>query len=182
MFHHPKFGNNFGDELSMTEKSHYRTLRDHKCAPPWSRHPCWRPHCDDCRVTAAHPPGGHSIEETARGKDDSIVTQDEPTVQLRQSLDGSAEIEIGDVAQRLRMPPQTIQNQRSGFGEHGILIPSANNVPTRRPARPSRASSTASPIIGSRTSGPYSVTSQRMLSNIIAHLAAGRHQVVTTNQ
>src|SRR4029077_8314201 len=44
--------------------------------------------------------------------------------------------------------------------------PSVNSVPTRLPSRPSRAISTASPIRNSRTSGSYSVTWQRMLSNI----------------
>src|SRR5437016_8972645 len=44
--------------------------------------------------------------------------------------------------------------------------PSVNSVPTRLPSRPSRAISTASPIRDSRTSGSYSVTWQRMLSNI----------------
>src|SRR5579863_7814302 len=44
--------------------------------------------------------------------------------------------------------------------------PSVNNVPTRLPSRPSRAISTASPIRDSRTSASYSVTWQRMLSNI----------------
>src|ERR1700722_11911353 len=44
--------------------------------------------------------------------------------------------------------------------------PSVNSVPIRLPSLPSRAISTASPISGSSTSGSYSVTSQRRLSNI----------------
>src|ERR1700746_76644 len=44
--------------------------------------------------------------------------------------------------------------------------PNVIRVPTRLPSRPSRAISTASSISDSRTSGSYSVTWQRMLSNI----------------
>src|SRR6266581_8311363 len=51
--------------------------------------------------------------------------------------------------------------------------PSVNSVPTRLPSRPSRAISTASPISDSRTSGSYSVTWQRMLSNIHQLLSFG---------
>ncbi len=43
--------------------------------------------------------------------------------------------------------------------------PRVNSVPIRLPSRPSRAISTASSIKGSKTSGSYSVTWQRMLSN-----------------
>jgi hypothetical protein len=52
------------------------------------------------------------------------------------------------------------------FASTAFSSPSVNSVPTRRPSRPSRAISTASPIRDSRTSGSYSVIWQRMLSNI----------------
>src|SRR5690348_2363007 len=44
--------------------------------------------------------------------------------------------------------------------------PNVNNVPMRRPSRPSRAISTASSMSGPKISGSYSLTWQRMLSNI----------------
>jgi hypothetical protein len=56
--------------------------------------------------------------------------------------------------------------------------PSVNSVPTRLPSRPSRAISTASPIRDSSTSGSYSVTWQRMLSNI--HQIPSLRAVATT--
>jgi hypothetical protein len=40
---------------------------------------------------------GYRIEVAARGEDNSFATHYESTIQLRQFLDGSAEIEIGDV-------------------------------------------------------------------------------------
>src|SRR5712675_1599192 len=52
------------------------------------------------------------------------------------------------------------------FASTALSSPSVNSVPTRLPSRPSRAISTASPIRDSRMSGSYSVSWQRMLSNI----------------
>ena len=46
---------------------------------------------------------GDSIEIAARGKDNSVAAYYKPTVQLRQFLDGSPEIEIGDMSRRLGM-------------------------------------------------------------------------------
>jgi hypothetical protein len=46
---------------------------------------------------------GHGIEVAARGENNSVATHDEPTVQLRQLLDGSAQIEIGDMPRSLRV-------------------------------------------------------------------------------
>src|SRR5580693_1830866 len=54
--------------------------------------------------------------------------------------------------------------------------PSVNSVPTRLPSRPSRAISTARPMRDSRTSGSYSVTWQRILSNI-HQTPPARHQI-----
>jgi hypothetical protein len=87
----------------MTGKSHYRTLRDHN-----AHRLGHGTHVGGGNVTTAESQRhihlcGHGVELTARGKEDSIVTHDEPSVQLRQFHDGSAEIEIGDVAQRLRI-------------------------------------------------------------------------------
>src|ERR1700735_198735 len=79
------------------------------------------------------------------------------------------------VPRRLRL---VIWSEDSGCPDNGSKIndldlastafssPSVNSVPTRLPSRPSRAISTASPIRDSRTLGSYSVTWQRMLSNI----------------
>jgi hypothetical protein len=50
------------------------------------------------------------------------VTHDKTTIQLGQFFDGSAEVGIGDVAGRFRMPQQWIQNQRSGSCQHCIFI------------------------------------------------------------
>src|SRR5246127_5532332 len=60
--------------------------------------------------------------------------------------------------------------------------PSVNSVPTRLPSRPSRAISTASPIKDSRTSGSYSVTWQRMLSNIHQILSLTIHASYYTHR
>ena len=52
--------------------------------------------------------------------------------------------------------------------------PSVNSVPMRLPSRPSRAISTARLIRDSRTSGSYSLTWQRILSNIRRTPVSGR--------
>ena len=90
MIHHPNLGNDFADQLSMTEKSDYRALRDDNsnsfgnCA-----------HVGGGNVTAAESQRhvhlcGHGIEIAACGKDNSFATDHEPAVQLCQFLDRSA--------------------------------------------------------------------------------------------
>src|ERR1700756_1268111 len=107
----------------------------------------------------------------ARGKDNSFATYHEPTVQLRQFLNGSAEIEIGDMS---RSPNNGSKINALDLASTAFSSPSVNRVPTRLPSRLSRAISTASPIRDSRASGSYSVTWQRMLSNIHQLRASGR--------
>jgi len=97
MIHHPDLGNDFADQLSMTEKSHHRTLGNHNTYRVGDS-----THIGGGNVTAAESQRhvhlcGHGIEVAARGKDNSFAAYHEPTVQLRQFFDGSAEIEIGDV-------------------------------------------------------------------------------------
>jgi hypothetical protein len=64
------------------------------------------------------------------------------------------------------MPRQWIHIKGLDLASTAFSSPTVNSVPTRLPSRPSRAILTASPIRDSRTSGSYSVTWQRMLSNI----------------
>src|SRR5580704_8952813 len=123
MVHHPNLRNDFTDQPSMAEKSHHRTLRNYN-----AHRLGHSTHVGGGNMTAAEPQRhvhlcGHGVEIAARGKDDAFATYHEPTVQLRQFLDGSAEIEIADMSRRLRMPQQRVQNQWSGFCEHGGLIP-----------------------------------------------------------
>src|SRR5580698_3310157 len=97
MIQHPKLGNDFSNQLSMTEEPYQRTFRDDNshgfgnCA-----------HVGGGDVTAAKSERhvhlrGYRIEVAARGEDNSFATHNEPTIQLRQFLDGSAKIEIGNV-------------------------------------------------------------------------------------
>jgi hypothetical protein len=86
-----------GTELSMTEKSHHRALRNHD-----AHRLGHSAHVGGGNVTAAESERhvhlrGYRIEVAARGEDNSFATHYESTIQLRQFLDGSAEIEIGDV-------------------------------------------------------------------------------------
>src|SRR6202041_1620210 len=122
MIHHPKLGNDFADELPMAEKSYDRTLRNHDADRLG-----YGAHVGSRNVTAPETHRylhlcGPGVEVAARGKHNSIVADDEGTVQLSQFLNGSAEIEISDLAQRHRMTQQRVQNQRSGPGEHGVLV------------------------------------------------------------
>src|SRR5258706_4337634 len=108
MIHHPKLGNDFADQLSMTEKSHHRTLGHYN-----THRLSHSTHVGGSNVTAAEsqrhvPKCGCGVEVAARGKDNSVMTYHETTIQLRQFLDGSPEIEIGDVAGRLGMAQQRI--------------------------------------------------------------------------
>jgi len=93
MIHHPHLGNDLAHQVSVTEKPHNRTLRHDNsngsghCA-----------HVGGSNVTAAKTQRhvdfcGDSIEIAARGKDNSVAAYYKPTVQLRQFLDGSAEID-----------------------------------------------------------------------------------------
>ncbi len=97
MIHHPNLGNDFADQVSMTEESHHRTLRNDNshgfgnCA-----------HVGGGDVTAAESQRhvhlcSHGVEVAARGKKNSFTTYHKPAVQLRQFFDGSAEIEIVEV-------------------------------------------------------------------------------------
>ena len=97
MIHHPDLGNDFANQLSVTEKAYHRTLGDHN-----THRLSDRTHVGGGNVTAAESQRDvhfcrHSIEVAARGKENSLTTYHEPAVQLRQFFDGSAEIEIGDV-------------------------------------------------------------------------------------
>jgi len=94
MIHHPNLGNDFSDQSSMTEKPHHRTLGNHHTDSLGNR-----THVGSGKVTAAESQRhvhlcGHGIEVAARGKEDSIVGHDEPSIQLRQFFDGSAPVEI----------------------------------------------------------------------------------------
>src|ERR1700730_9676043 len=80
---HPKLRNDFADQLSMTEKSHHRTLRTHNAHRFGSR-----THVGSRNVTAAESQRhvhlcGHGVEVAARGEENSVVTYHEPTIQLR---------------------------------------------------------------------------------------------------
>src|SRR5258708_7100542 len=97
MIHHPDLGNDFANQLSVTEKAYHRTLGDHNTHRLGDG-----AHVGGGNVTAAESQRhvhfrGHSIEVAARGKENSFPTDHEPAIQLRQFLDRSAEIEIGDV-------------------------------------------------------------------------------------
>jgi hypothetical protein len=74
MIHHPKLGNNFGDQLSVAEKSHDRALGNH-----YAYGLGHSAHVGGGNVTAAESQPdihlcGHCIEVAARGKHNSIVT------------------------------------------------------------------------------------------------------------
>jgi len=92
VIHHPNLGNDFADQLTMTEKPHHRTLRDDN-SHGFSN-------CAQVRggnVTATESQRhvhlcSHGIEIAARGKENSLATYHEPAVQLRQFLDSSAQI------------------------------------------------------------------------------------------
>src|SRR5580700_1800541 len=106
MIHHPDLGNDFANQVSVTEKAYHRTLGDYNAHRLGNG-----AHVGGGNVTAAESQRhvhlcGHGVEVAARGKDDALATYHEPTVQLRQFLDGSAEIEIGDMSRRLRMTEQ----------------------------------------------------------------------------
>src|SRR5580658_3667378 len=97
VIHHPNLGYDFADQLSMTEKPHHRTLRNHN-----THRVSDSTHVGCGNVPAAESQRyihlcGHGIEVAARGKDNSFPADDEPAIQLRQFLDGSAKIEISDV-------------------------------------------------------------------------------------
>ena len=98
MVHHPNLGNDFADKLSMTEKPHQRTFRNDN---PHGFGNCAHVGCSD--VAAAESERHvhlrvYRIEVAACGEDNPFATHNEPTIQLRQFLDGSTEIEIGDMA------------------------------------------------------------------------------------
>ena|SRR5882672_12311279 len=87
MFHHPNLGNDFADQLSMTEKSHHGALGNHNAYRFGNS-----THVGGRNVTAAESQWhvhlcGHSIEVAARGKENSFPTYHEPAIQLRQFLD-----------------------------------------------------------------------------------------------
>jgi hypothetical protein len=98
VIHHPKLGNDFSDQMSMAEEPHHRTLRNYN-ANGFGH----SAHVGGGNVTTAKSERnihlcGHRVEVAARGQDDSVVTHHEPTIELRQLLNGSAKIEIGDMA------------------------------------------------------------------------------------
>src|SRR5271166_4092907 len=89
MVHHPKFRNDFADQLPVTEQSHDRTLRNHNAHRLRDR-----THVGGRDVTTPESQrhvylSSDGVEIAARGEDDSIVTYDECSIQLRQFLDGS---------------------------------------------------------------------------------------------
>src|ERR1700733_12179258 len=97
VIHHPNLGNDFADQLTVTEEPHHRTLRDDN---PHGFGNCT--HIGGGNVTAAESERdvhlrGYRVEVAAGGEENSFPTDDEPTVQLRQFFDGSAEIEIRDM-------------------------------------------------------------------------------------
>jgi hypothetical protein len=70
MTHHPKLGNHFADQLSMTEKSHHRTLRNHNAHRLGHSTHVGGSKCDGCRVPAARPlvRPGHRGSGTRKGQ------------------------------------------------------------------------------------------------------------------
>ena len=97
MIHHPNLGNDFRDQPSTTEKSHYRAFGNYNTERLGNG-----THVGGGNVTAAKFQRhvhfcGHRVEVAARRKDSSFAAHDEATIQLRQFLDGSPQIEIGDV-------------------------------------------------------------------------------------
>src|ERR1700674_446998 len=110
MFHHINLRDDFADEMSMTEKSDHRTLRNHN-ADRFGR----GAHICGGNVTAAKSQWnihvrGYGVKVAASRKNDPVVTHDEAAIQLRQFLYGAAKIEISNVARRLRMSQQGIQD------------------------------------------------------------------------
>src|SRR6266581_1052050 len=97
MIHHPELRNNFADQFSVTKNAYYRAFRNHNSH---SFGNCT--HISSGNMTATESQRrvhlcGHGIEIAARGKENSLETYHKPAVQLCQFLDGSAEIEIGDM-------------------------------------------------------------------------------------
>jgi hypothetical protein len=176
MIQHPDLGNDFADQLSMTEKPHHRTLRDDNsygfgnCA-----------HVGGGDVTAAESQRdvhlrGHGVEVAARGKDNSGPTYDEPTIQLRQFLDGSAEIEMGEVARRLRMPNNGSKINSLDLASTAFSSPSVNGVPTRLPPRPSRAISTATQSVAQERPDRIRLLRREYFQTSIGLLASDKHE------
>ena len=102
--HHPHLRNDFTDQLSMAEKSHHRTLRNYH-----AHRLGHSTHVGGGNMSASESQRrvhlrGHGIELATRRKHNSFAAYHKPTVQLRQFLDGSAEIEIADMSRSLRMP------------------------------------------------------------------------------
>src|SRR5271163_1623862 len=98
MVHQPKLWNDLGDQLPMAEKSDHGTLRNHDAHRLGDS-----THVGGGNVTAAESERhiylcGHRVEVAACGKDNSLGAHHKGTIELRQLLDRSAEIEIADVA------------------------------------------------------------------------------------
>src|ERR1700758_2967891 len=94
MICHPELGNDFGDEVAVTEKPDHRAFRydDAHCLGD-------RAHVGGCDVTAAEPEWhldlrGYSVQISACRKENPVATHHEAAVQLCQFLNGSAEVEI----------------------------------------------------------------------------------------
>jgi hypothetical protein len=97
MIHHPNLGNDFADQLSMTEKPNHRTLRDHNTYRLGDS-----AHVGGGDVTATESERhvhsrGRGIEVAARGKDGSFATDHEPESSCANSLIVPRRFEIGDV-------------------------------------------------------------------------------------
>jgi hypothetical protein len=97
MIHHPDLGNDFANQVSVTEKAYHRTLGDYNTHRLGNG-----THVGGGNVTAAESQRhvhfcGHSIKLAARGKENSFTAHHERVVELRQFFDCSAEIEVGDV-------------------------------------------------------------------------------------
>ena len=103
VIHHPNLGNDFADQLSMTEKSHYGTLRNHNTDRFGNRTDVGGGNMAATKSQRNIHLCGHGVEIATRGKKNPGVTYHEPTIQLRQFLNRSPEIEIRKIPRRLGM-------------------------------------------------------------------------------
>jgi hypothetical protein len=120
---------------------------------------------------------GQGVEVAARGKGNSVVAHHGPAIQLRQFL---------DCPRRLRL---VTWREDSGCPNNGSKIngldlestasssPSVNSVPTRLPARPSRAISTGQPNQWLKNVG---IVFRYLAENTVKHPSRSSRQVNTS--
>jgi hypothetical protein len=104
VLNHPQFRDDLAYHLAVAEEANHRTLGDHNAYSLG-----YGAHVGGCEVPAAQAHWhihlrGEGVEITARRENYPTVAHHKSPIQLREFIDGAAQIWIANVSRRFRVP------------------------------------------------------------------------------